>query len=213
MRRDLVAAAGPLAQRPRQLERHARPGQAGERVRRAGQARVDQHSGVRQPLLELVVVGDDQFQAEPAGLVGLGKAGDAAVHRDHQLCPGLGDLPQRLRVQAVAFLQAVGHVEIDGLRSHEVQALPEDRGAGDAVGVVVAVDADCPALAHGGEEPVGRGRHAGEETRREQAGERRIEEAARPVGVVEPAVEEELRDDGRRPERGRQFFDGGAVVR
>ena len=73
---------------------------------------MDQHGSVGQPLLELVVVGDDQLQAQPPGLLGLAQAGDAAIDGDDHRRPRLGDLPQRLGVEAVPLLQAVRHVEI-----------------------------------------------------------------------------------------------------
>ncbi len=58
-RRDLVGAAGALAQRPRQLERHPRAGQAAERVGPIAEPGVDEHGGVWQALPRLVVVSDD----------------------------------------------------------------------------------------------------------------------------------------------------------
>ena len=74
-------------------------GQPAERVAPPRQARVDQHGRVGQRLLHLVVVGDDQLQAEPSRLLRLGEAGDAAIDGDDQRGAGRGDLAQRLALR------------------------------------------------------------------------------------------------------------------
>src|SRR3712207_7594009 len=51
---------------------------------------------------------------------------------------------QGVGVEAVALLQAVRHVELDG-GAEQLEGLHEDGRAGRAVHVVVAVDADAPA--------------------------------------------------------------------
>ena len=211
-RRDPVAAAGQLAQRPGHLEGHPRAGQAAEGIGGAGQARMHPRRRLGQLLLHLVMIGDDQLQAEPARFLGLGQAGDAAIDRNHQRGARLGDLPQGLGVEAVTFLQAIGHVEID-TRPQQAQRLPEDGRARDAIGVVVAVDADAAAGAGGGVQALGGLGGAGQQLRRVQARQRRLKEAAGDVRLVEAAVEQQLGHDRRQAQRGGQPLDGWGVVR
>ena len=144
---------------------------------------MDEDVGGGKLRFELVMVGDDQLQAEAAGGLGLGHAGDAAVDRDHdRRAPG-GDLGQGLGVEAVALFEPVRHVDFDGAAG-QLQGLLEDGGAGDAVDVVVAVDADLAPAAGGVEQAVGGLAHAGQQVGRVQADERGVEEAA---GVLGPA--------------------------
>ena len=70
-RADLLRPAGLLAQRPGQLEGHARAAQAAEGIVAAGQPRMDDRRGLGQARAGLVMVGDDQVQAESAGQGGL----------------------------------------------------------------------------------------------------------------------------------------------
>ena len=46
-----------------------------------------------------------------------------------------------------------------------------------------------------------------------QAGQRRVEEATGLFGLADVAIEEQLGDDRRQPQRGRQRLDSGRVVR
>ena len=104
---------------------------------------------------ELVMVGDDQLQAQLAGRLRLGQAGDAAIDRDDQRRPALGQRPQRLVVQPVAFFEPIGHV-VRHIGPEQPQADNEDRRAGHAVGVVVAIDDDLSLVADGRMNSVGR---------------------------------------------------------
>ena len=76
---DALGLAGPLAEGPGQLERHARAAQAAERIAVPRQPRMDDRRRVRQSRGELVVIGDDQLQAQLAGQRRFGNAGDAAI--------------------------------------------------------------------------------------------------------------------------------------
>ena len=97
-RGDPLGPAGLLAEGPGQLQGHARAAQAAERIAAAGQPRMDDGRGVGQLRARLVVVGDDQLDAQLAGQGGLLDAGDAAIDGDDQLGPSAA----RLRI-ASAF--------------------------------------------------------------------------------------------------------------
>ena len=79
------------------------------------------------------------------------------------------------------------------LRPGEPQAGPEDARAADTIDVVVAVDDDLAACADGGDDPVGRLDRARQAFRVVQAGQLRLEERRRPGRVVDPPIEQELR--------------------
>ena len=67
------------------------------------------------------MIGDDQRQAEFAGGLGFGDAGDSAVDRDDHVAACGGDRSQRVVVEAVAFVDAVGDVRV-GLRAEQLEA-------------------------------------------------------------------------------------------
>ena len=78
-----------------------------------------------------------------------------------------------------------------------VQESQEDRGAGHAVHVVVAVDANPPPVDDRLRDPLRGLGDAGQCHGRVKAGERRVEETARGRRVGDLPVEEQLRDDRR----------------
>ena len=88
-----------------------------------------------------VMVGDDDLEAERPRVLDLGDAGDAAVDREDEVEPLLGQPRQRAGVQAVALLEARRQVPVD-VGAELAQQQHGERGGADAVGVVVAVDAD-----------------------------------------------------------------------
>jgi hypothetical protein len=55
-------------------------------------------------------------------------------------------LPQGFRVESIAFLEAMGNIEVRG-GTDQLQGLPQDRGPRRAIDIVVAVYADATALA------------------------------------------------------------------
>ena len=211
-RRDLFAAALAHRQRPGQLEGDARAAQAAERVRRSRQPGVDQHGRVGQRVLHLVVVGDDQLQPQPARLLGLGQAGDAAIDRDHQFRALFRDLAKRPGVEAVALFLAMGNVDV-GPGPEQVERLQEDGRAGHSVHVVIAVDVDAPALVDGVEDSLGRKGDAGQQLRGVQAVEGGVEEATGLFGDIDTAIEQQLGDQRRHLQRTGQSSNGPLVVR
>ena len=96
-----------------------------------------------------------QLEADAPGERRLFDRGDPAVHGDDELPAVGGDLLERFAVDAVAFVEAAGNVEID-VGVNEFECVPEDRRRGHAVDVIVAVD-DNPALVpRGVEQALGR---------------------------------------------------------
>ena len=108
------------------------------------------HSALRNPhprfALPLVVIRHDQIDAALARDLRRLDRGDAAVDGDDQLGAVVAELRDRLGVEAVAFVDAVGDVEV-GVAAEDADGVPEDGGGGDAVDVVVAVDDDLFAVA------------------------------------------------------------------
>jgi hypothetical protein len=85
---------------------------------------VDQRRRIGQPLAELMVIGDDQFQPQFARRLGLADAGDAAIDGDDHPRPALGQRTQRLVVQAVTFVNSMGHI-VARLRAKHAQAIEQ----------------------------------------------------------------------------------------
>ena len=66
-RRDSFGSACLLTERPGQFHGHARAAQPGERIIAAGQMRMHNGCGLGQLRAWLVMIGDDQFDAQLAG--------------------------------------------------------------------------------------------------------------------------------------------------
>ena len=109
-----------------------------------------------------------------------------------------GQSPQGLGVDSVAFLDAVGDVVADVSTAGEPQAGPQDARAADPVDVVIAVDDDLPALIHRATNPDGRLDRAGQELGIVQAPHPRFQERDGSLRVVDPAIEQELGEQGRK---------------
>src|SRR5262249_21492453 len=119
---------------------------------------------------------------------------------------------QRLDPQTIAIFQAIRQMEPHG-HVEDLKQLPKDRGGRDAVGIVVAVDADRLLLLDRFEQMIDRGRNTGKQFRRMQPGERGIEKSASVFWFGQPAVEQKLRGDRRDPQRACQPFDRVRIVR
>src|SRR5438046_5597635 len=98
-----------------------------ERICRSfqGQARMHEHVGGRKLALRLVMVRDDQLQAEPARLLGLGNAADAAIDRDDHLNAVVRELLQRFAVEAIALFEPVRYVVLDA-RAQQLKEIEEN---------------------------------------------------------------------------------------
>ena len=135
---DVFHGRRPPGERLHQFEGHARAGEM--RAGIAVQKRIDQRA-VRQVRAGAVVVGDDDVHAQFFGQRRHVHGVDAAIHGDEQV----GVLRQRahgLLVEAVALAVAVGQVGAN-VRAQRCQVQVEDGRGGDAVHVVIAVDADA----------------------------------------------------------------------
>ena len=89
----------------------------------------------------LVVVGDDDVDAERPCVCDLVDRRDPAVGGDQEASAALGQPVDRLAAEAVAVLDAPGDKPV-ALGASVAQGADEDRGGGGAVDVVVAVDRD-----------------------------------------------------------------------
>ena len=127
------------------------PGQSVKRIR-ATSFRVHHRQRVGDRLaLQFVVIGDDEIQPDRAGPGGLAHGPDAAVDGDDELrafrCQGF----QRLRIQTVAFLKAVGDVD-PKRRAQGGQGVMHQGAGRDPVAVVVAIHHDGLAGLNGGQD-------------------------------------------------------------
>lgn len=91
----------------------------------------------------VVVIGDDEVDAEVFGFDCGVDGGDAAVDGDDDLCSGLGECFDCGFVEAVAFIDAVGDVGGDlSVWCDDSEHVDEDGGGGDAVDIVISEDDD-----------------------------------------------------------------------
>ena len=134
-------AAGLRAERLHQLQRHADAGQVLVRIRAVVPLRVDDGERRRQLGVRLVVIGDDQVDAELARAArGVGAANAAVDRHDERDAVGVQPLDRR-RLQAVAVAQPLRD-EVDDVGAEQLERAAQDHRRRDAVDVVVAVDGD-----------------------------------------------------------------------
>ena len=166
-----------------QLEDHSRPAKLGERVR--GRAGRDDRA-VGQRLARPVMVGDDDVEPAFSRLGDLVDGRDPAVDGEDEPAAFVREPGKRLAADAVALVEAAREVPGD-VCAELAQEKYGEGGGGDAVDVVVAVDADPASLLHRGSDLRARCLHVPEQegiVRRLLA----VEEAARDsrVGVAAP---------------------------
>ena len=145
---------------------------------------------------DLVMVEDDDIEAEAGGGRERLHAGRAAVDADDQPEAAGGEALHRIRVRTVALEDTVGDVD-DGVAALGPEKADKQRRRGGAVDVIVAEDRDRLA----GHDRVGDPRrrlvHVGQDRRiRHQPFQRRIEEGRRFVDA-DAAGGEHPRDDVR----------------
>ena len=172
---------------------------------------MDQHFRLRQHRRELVMIGDDDLQSECRRLGDFLDGTDAAINADDPLHAVVREFPKRLAVQTVAVDDAVRHMEFD-FRVQDRQQSHQDRGAGGAVHVVVAVDADALIRADGGKQFLGGFGYAGHESRGVQAGHRRPQEFPGGRRRTQTAVHQQLGDDRRDRRLARQIASGFRIL-
>ena len=124
-----------------QLQRDADAGQVLVGIGAVVPLRIDHRQRRRQLRVRLVMIGDDQIDAELARAPRRLGAADAAIHRhDQRDAVGVQPLDRR-RLQAVAVLQPLRD-EVDDVGAEQLERAAQDHGRRDAVDVVVAVDRD-----------------------------------------------------------------------
>jgi len=111
-----IALAQLGAQRHQHIKHHADAGEMLAWKGAAGLVRIDDQC-VRNRVAGQVVIGDDHFDAQLAGALDAGMAGDAVVDGQNQLRRARGGKIDNLRGQAVTVLKAVGYDEVDN-RAH-----------------------------------------------------------------------------------------------
>ena len=163
-----------------------------ERIRRLA-VRADQRA-VGQVLPGPVMVGDDDL--EPAGPCGgdLVDRGDAAVDRQDEAASLVGKPLERRLAHAVALVEAARQVPFR-VGAELAQDQDRERGRRDAVGVVIAVDADPAAVRDRGADRRARGFHVAE-CEGIVLRQRALEKRPRPGRVAVAAAGEH--DGGRR---------------
>ena len=130
------------AERSGQFEGDADAGEHRVRIRPVRPVRVHNGRALRQLLLALMMVRDDERHAQLPAEPGLLQRRDAAVHRDdepHALRMELADGPG---VQAVALLEPPGDVD-DAVRTYAAQKIRQQAGGRDAVHVIIAEHGDA----------------------------------------------------------------------
>ena len=118
-------------------------------VRPAG---VHHRLGVGQHVLALVVVGDDQVQANFPAEAGFLNASDAAVHGNDKIHPLAAEAPQRVAAQAIAVLDAAGDI-LHTVGAPGAQIVHQEDRGGDAVHIVIPEHGDLLARCQGAVDP------------------------------------------------------------
>jgi hypothetical protein len=156
--------AGPAAQRLDQLQGDADAGQVLVGIGAVVALRVDHCQRRRQRRVGLVMVGDDQVDAELARPHCRLDAADPAVDRDDQLDAVRMQPFDGRRLEPVAVAQSLRD-EMGDVGAEQFQRPPQDHGGGDAVDVVVAVDRDAILSLNRREHTLDRIGHAGQRER------------------------------------------------
>ena len=141
------------AERLHQLQRDADAGEILVRIGAVVALRIDDRARIRQLGVRLVMVGDDQIDAELTRPARRLRRADAAVDRDDQLHAFGVQAIDRAGLQAVAVGQPFGN-EMADVGAEQLERAPQNHRRGDAVDVVVAVDGDALAIGDRGQQPI-----------------------------------------------------------
>ncbi len=187
---------GRREERLHELQRHAHAGQDFFRIRTVGTLRVDHGERRRQRRVGLMMVGHDQIDAEFPRTVGCLGGANAAVHRDHERGARRVQPLDRGRLKTIAVLDTVRH-EVGDVPTNELDRTAENHGGGDPIHVIVPVDGDSFASAHGGENAIDRAPHVGQEKWIVQLPEIGLEKGARRRRLAKSALTQQARHDRR----------------
>ena len=121
-------------------------------------ARVDDRDRDRQLRVGLVMIRDDEIDAQLARAPGRFDTADAAIDRDDERhAVGVQTL-ERLGLQTIAVLQPIRD-EVDDVGAEQLQRAAKNDGRRNAVAVVVAMDGDALLPFDRGKDPFDGGRH------------------------------------------------------
>ena len=98
-------------------------------------------------------------------------------------------------------------------RHEHAKHVPQDRRAGDAIDVVVAVDADPPPILDRREQPFDGLRHPRQQFRLVQRGQGRLHEPLGLAGIFDVPIVQKLSEKRRDAEGSAESIDGGLVMR
>src|SRR4051812_37427133 len=97
---------------------------------------------------EFVVIGDDQINAALTGNFRGCDGSDATIDGDNQLRPAIANLCDGFAVQAIPFFDAMRDVVFD-LTAKQSDSVPEDRGRGNSIDIVITINDDFLMIANG----------------------------------------------------------------
>ena len=137
-----------------QLEAHATARELVVRIVAVGALGVEHSHGIGDDIASAVVVADDEVDAFGVGVFDAFHGLDAAVEGDDKLEAVVSRIVDTFVGDAVAFLVAVGDIELDFLLFEEaLQVSVNHRHGCRAVHVVVAVDQHLLAIVDGADDP------------------------------------------------------------
>src|SRR5262249_36968963 len=122
---------------------------------------MDQHGRFGQPIFELMMVSDNELNAEPTRFLRLCHAADAAIDGDDHGGARAGNLLQSFAVEAISFIQPMRNVKVC-YSTQKVQTLPKNGSAGGTVDVIIAINDNSPFLPNGSQQAIGCFLHSGE---------------------------------------------------
>jgi hypothetical protein len=181
------------------------------RIRAVAALRVDDCERRRQLGVRLVVIRDDQIDAELSGPAGRIASADAAVDRDDERDALRVKPLDRRRLQSVPVLQPFGD-EVHDVAAEQLERAPQDYGRRDAVHVVVAVNGDPLLACDGRQDPIDRDPHIRERHGIVEVIQAGVQEAGGLLGIAEAPLTQQARDDGRDAEGGGQLRGRGFIA-
>ena len=199
--REPVLPAGLAAKRLHEFQRDADAGQVLVRIGAIVALRVDDGERRRQRRVRLVMVGDDQIDAELAGAARRLDAADAAIDGDHEH-DAVGVQPfDRGRLQAVAVAQPLRD-EVHDVSAEHLERAPQNHRRRDPVDVVVPMDCDPLPPRDGAHDAIDRHAHVREGHWIVEVIERRVQKASRDLRIREAALTQQPRHNRRHVDRG-----------
>ena len=123
---------------------------------------------------EFVMIRDHRIDAALSGPGDGLHCRAATIDGDQQLRAGIDEVLDGLCIQAVAFFHTMRDVILD-VGSGCRKGMPEHGGSGDAIDVIIAIESDFLAGPRGGGDARGGGIDVGQEGRRMQIAESRLE--------------------------------------